>query len=32
MRKELEKVRDERIEWIKEYGDKCLKTKYDKYN
>ena len=31
MRKELEKVRDERIEWIKEYGDKCLKTKYDKY-
>jgi len=31
MRKELEKVKKERIKWIKEYGDKCLKTKYDKY-
>lgn len=31
MRKELEKIRDERIEWVKEYGSKCLKTKYDKY-
>ena len=31
MRKELEKVKNERIEWIKEYGEKCLKTKYDKY-
>lgn len=31
MRKELEKVRDERIEWIKQYGASCLKTKYDKY-
>lgn len=31
MRKELEKVKKERIKWIKEYGEKCLKTKYDKY-
>ena len=31
MRKELEKIRDERIEWVKEYGARCLKTKFDKY-
>lgn len=31
MQKQLEKVKKERIEWIKEYGEKCYKAKYDRY-